>query len=151
MRKSSKRQRAKPSGPRLNFSVGVRLLLLATLVSACATSPGSKTDIKQRAQERWDAVMAGDYDTAYSYYSPGYRSANSRVDFEIALRVRRVRWTSAEVQESSCDADVCTLVTTVGYAVAGAVPGVPVWKNKKNIEERWVRTEGQWWFLPEDH
>ena len=95
--------------------------------------------------------MAGDYDTAYSYYSPGYRSANSRVDFEIALRVRRVRWTSAEVQESSCDADVCTVVTTVGYAVAGAVPGVPVWKNKKSIEERWVRTEGQWWYLPEDH
>jgi hypothetical protein len=151
MKKTSKQQQEKPAVLRLNFSAGVRLLLLAVLVSACATTPTSKTDIKQRAQGRWDAVMAGDYDTAYTFYSPGYRSATSRVDFEIALRVRRVRWISAEVQESSCDADVCKVVTTVGYAVAGAVPGVSVWKNKKNIEESWVRTGGQWWYLPEDH
>ena len=151
MRTTNKQQQIKPDGLSLFFFSGVRVLLLATLVSACATTQTSKSDIKQRAQARWDAVLTGDYDTAYSFYSPGYRSSHSRVDFEIALRVRRVRWNSAEVQESSCDADVCKVVTRVGYTVAGAVPGVPVWKNKKDIKESWVRTQGQWWYLPEDH
>jgi hypothetical protein len=126
-------------------------LLLAALVSACATTAKpAVTDIKQRAQARWDALLKGDYDTAYGFYSPGYRSAHSRVDFEIAVRSRRVRWTSAEVKESSCKADVCKIKTRVGYAVAGALPGVPVWKSKQDMQENWVRTDGQWWYLPDD-
>jgi len=126
------------------------VLLLAVVAASCATAPPAQTDIKERAQARWDAVLADDYDTAYSFYSPGYRSSHSRVDFEIYLRTRRVRWTSAEVRESSCEADVCKVVTRIGYSVAGAVPGVPVWKSKQNVPETWVRTEGQWWFLPEE-
>jgi hypothetical protein len=123
---------------------------MAMLASSCATTQPAKTDIKQRAQARWDAVMAGDYDTAYGFYTPGYRSSHTRVDFEIEMRVRRIEWTSAEVQESSCEADVCTVVTRVGYMVKRAVPGVPVWNSKKNLEEKWVRTQGTWWFLPEN-
>ena len=133
------------------FRHGVAALLLAALVSACATPvKPAATDIKQRAQARWDAVLKGDFGTAYGFYSPGYRSSHSRADFEIALRSRRIRWTSAEVKESSCKADVCKVKTHIGYSVAGALPGVPVWKGTKVMEENWVRTNGQWWFLPED-
>jgi predicted small secreted protein len=132
------------------FRQCVIVLLLATLMSACATTKSPETDIRQRAQARWDALLAGDYDTAYQYYSPGYRSSTSRVDFEISTRLRAVRWTSVEVLESSCEADVCTVSTHAGYTVVGALPGVPEWKSKKKLTERWVRTRGQWWFLPED-
>lgn len=129
---------------------GVIALLLAALAAACATTPPAETVVRQRAQARWDAVLAGDYDTAYGFYSPGYRSSHSRVDFEVLLRTRRVRWSSAEVRESSCEADVCTVTARVGYQVAGAVPGVPLWKSKTDEKESWVRTNGQWWFLPQD-
>lgn len=132
------------------FSRAINGLLLAALVSACATSQPAATDIGQRAQARWDAVLTGDYDTAYGFYSPGYRSSHSRVDFEIEQRMRRVRWSSAEVQESSCEADVCTVVTLLDYQVAGAVPGVSQWQSKKEVTERWVRTDGQWWFLSDE-
>lgn len=128
---------------------GVNALLLAALASACATIQPAATIVQQRAQARWDALLAGDYDSAYGFYSPGYRSAHSRVDFEVLLRTHRVRWSSAEVRKSSCEADVCAVVTSLGYQVAGAVPGVPVWKNKKDVAETWVRTGAQWWFLPE--
>jgi hypothetical protein len=132
---------------------GFRVLMIAmviSLLSACASTPSQETDIKQRAQARWDAVLAGDWDSAYSYYSPGYRSSTSRVDFEIAMRLRKVRWTSAEVQESSCTADACTLDTKLGYRIASPVPGVNEWKNSTVVAERWVRTDGQWWFVPEE-
>lgn len=132
------------------FFRAINGLLLAALVSACATGQPAASDIGQRAQARWDAMLAGDYDTAYGLYSPGFRSSHSLVDFEIEQRMRRVRWTSAEVRESSCEADVCTVVTLVGYQVAGAVPGVSQWQSKKDVKERWVRTGGQWWFLSEE-
>ena len=128
----------------------VGAILLLALAASCATTRSSDSLVKQRAQALWDAILAKDYDTAYGFYSPGYRSSHTRVDFEIYLRTRRVRWTSAEVQEASCKADVCTVTALLGYSVAGAVPGVPMWKSKKKLEETWVRTQGQWWFLPEE-
>ena len=124
-------------------------IALALFLSACATSQTADALVMERAQARWDALLARDWDTAYSYFSPGYRSSHSRVDFEIAVRSRKVRWDSAEVKEISCEADVCTVTTLIGYEVVGAVPGVPRWENRKNLPERWVRTDGQWWFLPE--
>ena len=126
------------------------IAMVISLVSACASTPSKGTDINQLAQARWDAVLAGDWDTAYGYYSPGYRSSKSRVDFEIAMRLRRVQWTSAEVQESSCTTDTCTVDTKLGFQIASPVPGVSNWKNTTVVAERWVRSDGQWWFVPEE-
>ena len=122
---------------------------LLALVSACATTQPAGGDVKSRAQERWDALASGDLDTAYAFYSPGYRSSHSRVDFEIDLRSRRVRWTGAKVLEASCEADLCTVESKVDYKVIKPVPGVPEWKSSENVAERWVRVDGQWWFFPD--
>jgi predicted small secreted protein len=122
---------------------------LAALVTACAATQPAGDSIKSRAQARWDALLASDYDTAYGFYSPGYRTSHSRTDFEIELRSRRVRWVGAEVLEASCEADVCSVETRVDYKIARPVPGVPEWKSSDQLTERWVRIDGQWWFLPD--
>jgi len=122
---------------------------LIMLVSACATTRPAGGDVKSRAQARWVALLAGDLDTAYAFYSPGYRTSHSRTDFEIGLRSRRVRWTGATVLEASCEADLCTVESQVDYKVNKPVPGVPEWKSSEKIAERWVRVDGQWWFYPD--
>jgi len=122
---------------------------LIALLAACAATQPAGGDAKNRAQERWDALLAGDFDAAYAFYSPGYRSSHSRVDFEIDLRSRRVRWTAAKVLEASCEADLCTVQSKVNYKVNRPVPGVPEWNSSEQIAERWVRIDGQWWFFPE--
>jgi hypothetical protein len=122
---------------------------LLALLSACATTQPAGGDAKSRAQERWDALLSGDLDTAYAFYSPGYRSSHSRVDFEIDLRSMRVRWTGAKVLEASCEADLCAVESKVDYTVHEPVPGVPEWNGSQQLAERWVRVDGQWWFVPE--
>lgn len=130
---------------------GMALVALAVAVlSACATQPQGGTTVEDRARQRWEALLSADLDSAYAYYSPGYRSAHSRVDFEIGLRTRRIQWTSASVEGSQCEGDRCTVTTRVGYRIGSPVPGVPKWESERLIEERWVRTEGQWWFVPDD-
>ncbi len=134
-------------------SARVLSVLFALLLSACAAQQPQTTttgdSVETRAQARWDALLARDFDTAYSLYSPGYRSSYSRVDFEIELRTRRIAYTSADVLESHCDGDACTVITNVGYRIGSPVPGVPQWDSERRMEERWVRTEGEWWFVPE--
>jgi len=125
------------------------VLLSLLLLAACAsTGTAKKNPVEEIAQQRWDALLAVDFDTAYKFYSPGYRSANSRVDFEISQRTRKVGILSAKVISSECSGDACTVSTMVQYQVGSAVPGVSRWESNSQLEERWVRTEGKWWFVP---
>jgi len=136
------------------YQKGLRLLaamISILLLGACAsTGDAKKHPVEERAQARWDALLASDFDTAYSMYSPGYRSANSRVDFEISQRSRKVAILAAKVTDSDCSSEACTVSAVVQYRVGAPVPGVSKWESSSQLEERWVRTDGKWWFVPND-
>ncbi len=125
------------------------LVIAVLLLAACASQPRQGNSVEERAQQRWDALLTRDYDTAYSLYSPGYRSSSSRVDFEIEIRTRRLAYTGANVLESECSGDSCTVSTQVHYRIGQPVPGLPQWDSERRVEERWVRMDGQWWYVPE--
>jgi len=130
--------------------VTVLVLLAVMLLSACATTPASPEDIvKERAQARWDALLNGDFATAYSYFSPGYRSATTVVDFEIGIRMRKVQYRTAEFQDHSCENNVCTVRLKVGYKLAKPVPGMTDWESESVVSEQWIKSDGNWWFLPQ--
>lgn len=125
-------------------------MVLTFLLSACAsTGSVKKNPVEDRAQQRWDALLSRDFDTAYSLFSPGYRSANSRVDFEISQRTRKVMILAALVEGSECSADACTVNAVVQYRVGSPVPGVSKWESSSKLQERWVKTDGKWWYVPD--
>lgn len=127
----------------------IACFLLFALLSGCATAPQTNDEIvAERVQARWDAVLARDYETAYSFYSPGFRSTRSVADLEINLRLQRVRWTNAAYRDLSCTGDSCTVRVDLTYKVGSPVPGVDTWNGFDLIEEQWVRTGGEWWYIP---
>jgi len=142
-------RRSETTLSKLRLSSVIGAICLALLVG-CATPLKVTNPVEERAKERWDAVLTGDFQTAYSYYSPGYRSAKSPVDYEILMRTRRVAWISADVQSVECESNACTVDVKVGYRVGVPLPGVSKWENFSYMKERWVKTGGEWWFLPDD-
>ncbi|MEJ2385209.1 MAG: hypothetical protein P8Y54_12600 [Xanthomonadales bacterium] len=123
--------------------------LVATLLAGCALTPAVDEDeVVERAKARWDAVLAGDYETAYPFYTPGFRSSTSLVDYAVSLRTRRVNGTSAEYQGHECGEDRCTVRFLIGYRVFAPVPGMTTYDGKQAIEDTWIRTGGEWWYLP---
>lgn len=127
------------------------MVLLAVLVlPGCASKPVTDDQVvAERAQARWDALLAGDLEGAYEYFSPGYRSTVSVIDFAVDLRTRRIGWISAEYLEHNCEGSRCTVKFDLGYRVRRPVPGLDVWNGTDRIEENWIKTKGQWWYLPE--
>jgi len=129
------------------FAAGLTLLL--ALLSACATvAPTQDEIIAQRAQARWDALLARDYAKAYSYYSPGFRAEATATDLEIKVRMQRVKWEDAKYQGHRCEADICTVNVKLYYQVAQPVPGVSSWAGFDQTQEQWVKIGGEWWFVP---
>jgi hypothetical protein len=128
------------------------ILLIVMSLSACATTaPDSSDDVvAQRAQARWDALLSRDYAGAYAFYSPGFRSSVSAVDLEISMRLRRIKWQSAEYIAHFCDESSCKVRFNVGYSVNSPVPGVGAWSGYEIMEDQWIKTGGEWWYLPEE-
>ena len=125
------------------------VFLAVLLLTACASAPRDEGQVLiERAQERWDALIAGDLETAYGFFSPGYRSAHSLIDFGVSMRTRRVMWTSAEYVEHQCEEARCIVTFDVGFRVHHPVPGLKVYDSSEKQRETWIRTEGQWWYLP---
>jgi hypothetical protein len=136
---------------RVALARNLALLACISMLVACAGTSTARRDqiIAERAQERWDALLALDYERAYAYASPGYRSSASLTDFEISMRVRRVQYVSAEYEGHQCEEAACTVRMRVGYRVVRPAPGLTDWTASSVMTERWVNSGGNWWFIPE--
>lgn len=125
--------------------------VLATLVlslSACSLLP-AKTDSEQveaRSQERLDQLMAGNIEKAYAFSTPGYREANTLARFRADHAAGVSRYVSAKVKSASCEQDACTVMVNVSYKYVSSIGSKPMIVDRAT-QERWIRTDGQWWFL----
>lgn len=124
---------------------GLGFLLLA-LMAGCATPGGPKTPeeiVGERAEARWNALVAGDWKTAYSFATPAYRNA---IDVE-GFRQRtggQGGWLGAEVRSVVCEEDVCNVLVRLGFRPI--LPrGIP--ELHTDYEERWVYDDGSWWIF----
>ena len=121
------------------------------LLGACATPPAPsgatpgasgkspETIVRQRVAERWDALIRDDIDLAYTYMSPGSRSA---VPLDIYKRnVRRGAFREAKVDTISCDGSGCQVRLLVTYDHR-LMKGITT-----PLNEAWVIDDGQAWYV----
>ena len=141
-------------------SLAITALCFAAVLSGCAssgprqTADGAATEggvpesLQQRAQERWQLLVAGEPDKAYEFLSPGYRSTVTKQDYGRKAHQSRIKWTAARWRDGHCaQDDACSVRMEVQYAVsmpsAGDVP------SQTLLTESWLKVDGQWYFLPE--
>ncbi len=128
-------------------------LLMSSILSGCASfntlSAKNEALLKQRVSERSELIFAGDYDGAWEYSSPNYRSVFPKHLFrqQFSSGLER-RLTGVEVLEYDARAAVASVAvrvmskpsepTSSASEVLGALPAT--------IREKWVLIDGQWWF-----
>ncbi len=116
------------------------VFFVAVLVGCAVVAPRSdEAVVKQRAQARWDALVKGDFNAAYGYFSPGSRSVMSAMDY--ALSLRRGFWKSAVIEKVECgSAQSCEVSATIEYELKGL-------RTKTPLRESWIRDGSEWWYL----
>lgn len=125
-----------------NWFGGTAGFLVAAVLAGCGANPFREEPpeviVKQRAQERWNALVAGDLTKAYSYMSPASRQAISPELFRNSIRLGF--WKSAEVGAVTCDKDACEAVVQMTYTYRGTKVSTP-------FRETWVHSDGNWWHV----
>ena len=121
--------------------VGLLLLLTSTLVG-CGEPKTAEQIVAERAQARWDALLAGDFETAYSFATPSYRGVVDAIRFQQGLG-GHASWLGAKVREVTCRDEVCEAMVRLKYRS----PLPPRMEFETDDIERWLSEDGEWWIF----
>ena len=132
------------------------VLLAAGLLAGCATPsagvgmasavamPAKAEDaVRARAQQRWDWLMAGKFDDAYTYTTPSYRALNTAQDYRNRFS-SGAKWVDPKVDSVTCESgERCRVKIVLGIQVPARGFTKP---TRSVIIETWLPEDGQWWF-----
>lgn len=121
-----------------------------TVTAPVAVPDSTEANVAQRAQERWQALISKDFRKAYQYLTVGVRTTTPEDAYIRRMANVSIRWIGSEVTEVSCeDAEVCMATLKISYAVRPDHMGMPELETSAPVYERWLRGDGQWYYLPD--
>ncbi|MDR3389261.1 MAG: hypothetical protein P4L92_19635 [Rudaea sp.] len=127
---------------------GALLVLVALAGCMAGVKDQDNSVIRTRAVERWDLLIAHQAEKAYDYLSPGYRETKPREAYAKEMNGRGIRWSKVRFGSQECDAEVCKVHLSVDYSVdLGGLAGKVA--SSGLVVETWIKTKGQWYFLPD--
>lgn len=135
----------KPSliSPRRPF-LAAALAALGIALAGCATTTPATPEqaVEKRANEYWQARIAGQYEKAYDLSTPSYRKLRSAQQFKQQFGAG-VAVKTAEVARVLCEAEKCT--ATIKLGVSPAVLRMKLDTIATHVDETWLLEDGQWW------
>jgi len=116
----------------------VGVLVLACMTGCVTVVPQSAEEqVRRRAQERWDALVAGNVEAAYALLSPGARQARSLPTYRAMIKTGF--WRRAVVDRVECQSsEKCKAVVMVEYLHRGMLVSTPFFED-------WVLADREWW------
>lgn len=100
--------------------------------------------LEQRVKARWDALIERDFEEAYKFNSPEYRKIYTLKDYKGDFGTK-VRWTGADVVSTSVEGNSATVRIQIAYKTA--MPDGRVVDASRYLSEKWVRKDGNWWYV----
>lgn len=105
----------------------------------------NERQLASRVQARWDAVIAGDYDKAYAFETPAYRSVFSIQQYRARFG-DAVTWKSARVLSSKYDeSHMASVSVAVEYEAVVSLAGNM--RSVRVMSEKWLYSDGAWWYI----
>lgn len=129
----------------LDRRVGGVLLGFLALVTVMVVGAAEDLEgLRARADGRWTALIAGDFDKAYEFETPAYRKLFSaqqyRARYGDGLRWRQARVVKIERKSP----EVAVVMLEINYSFH--VSGQGMMEDKGLSTETWLWIDGQWWY-----
>ena len=133
------------------------LSLVLTGLAACATTAPPKpaanlspeAAVTQRITDRWQRIIDKDYKAAYEFLTPGTRSVMPYPDYERRMGQAQIKWKGSTVKQITCeDAETCHAQVQLDIIVLFPGGGIGQTPTISVVDENWLKSGGQWYFLP---
>jgi uncharacterized protein YceK len=129
---------------------GLIFFAVLVIVGGCATAPtetvtaagkpagaaAATATVEERAQQRWNLMLAGRLEAAYDMLTATSRQAVTLEEYRAGNK--GTYWEGVVVQGKSCDGDVCEVDLEMTYSLR-EIKGL-----KRPVKETWVKSGDQW-------
>lgn len=116
--------------------------------SAPASAPALTADeqaVMKRAQERWDALVARDFERAWTYLQPAAREKTKQQDYKAHFGDALV-WKEATARNAKCLTTRCGVFVRITSKNMAPNFARQIPELTSHMTEEWVKEEGQWWY-----
>lgn len=127
----------------VRLGVGLKILLVTALLfalsflSACQ-SQNAEEQVAEAAQARWQALIQGDFESAYPYYTKAYQETTPFEHFKHSVRGVGM-WNDADVLSVSCETAEKQCQAKLEISVVTKMRGLDKpFKTRTILEETWV-------------
>ncbi len=135
----------------MNRSMLALAAIAAVSLAGCA-APGLSTQsveqhVMARAQARWDAARAGQFEKSFAFTAPSYRAVTDLKLFR-GVTAGAQSLVSATVVGATCETEAsCAAKVRIEYylPLGPQRPKPEVVSN--HFDEPWVKEEGEWWLF----
>lgn len=130
--------------------IAVALTAITGVCVAATTQQVPEVAVRERATQRWQALIKGKYQDAYNLLAPGVRAIQSYKAYSTSIGTS-VAWTGAEVVRVDCNEAQDNCLVVVRVESSALLPGMSLSRPQTistHIEETWIRQDGGWWLFP---
>ncbi len=139
---------SRATGSRSPIVTAACLATAGFVLAGCAAfqPQTAEESVAQRAQERWDLMMANKFEQSYDYTAPSYRALKEFKAYRLGYGAAS-SWTGAKVVKVTCASEEnCNAVLEV--SVKNLTPIRSTANLATALDETWVREGGRWYVLP---
>lgn len=105
--------------------------------------------LEGRVTARWDALVARNFELAYTFETPSYRKVYDAAYYKGKFG-DRVAWLGARVSKvKDLGGGVAEVMVKLRFKAAVPIPGMSVVQEETNLKEKWVQEEGTWFHVTE--
>jgi predicted small secreted protein len=134
-----------------NARQGIAVLLavlLAVSVAGCASMSGGGKDLASEAKQalvaervnaRWNALINGDLEQAYTFMSAGSQAATPLEVYK--AKIKPGMWRAVKINSMDCEAEICRVNMTLTYDHR-MMKGV-----QTPFQETWILEKGNAWYV----
>jgi hypothetical protein len=101
--------------------------------------------VSQRANERWQTLIDGDFSSAYSYLMPSYRAIVTEQAYLNTFKDNPVIWTTANISKIICESERCTVSLHLATSMRTSKNSTTIREVVGVSNETWIKEDGQWW------
>ncbi len=131
------------------LQAGLVAVWLAGAAGCASLTSGPEDQVRALANQRWQHLIAGDFDKAYEMATPGFRKLRTLRDYRVRKATVPVKWLEAEVLRVECTPVETPTKCTVRIKL-DSKPVVPTgYKGvlSSGIDETWLFEDGRWWMF----
>lgn len=131
----------------LKLSILSVVALLGNTYSIAAEVIPKSAELNHRIEARWEALKNHDFEKAYTYQSPNFRSV-----FPVNLYTKQfqksVEWSLTEIESVKYDADssIATVIVIVDTKAVNHTKDLPDITTGVKLNEKWLFADDQWWY-----